>query len=133
MESYPRQCRTANDETFVEDIGNELEKLNLIMISMPRPNQLVESPLVIRGDARGNWFFEGDFPIRILDENGQEIGVSFAQAIGEWMTDDFVLFGGVIEFETPTTKKGTLILEKDNPSGLPEYSDELRVPIRFTD
>ena len=132
MESYPRQCRTANDETFVEDIGNELEKLDSIMLSMPRPNQLVESPLAIRGEARGNWFFEGDFPIRIVDENGQEIGVSFAQAIGEWMTEDFVLFEGVIEFEEPVTATGKLILEKDNPSGLSQYADQLYIPIRFT-
>ncbi|HEY9584069.1 MAG TPA: hypothetical protein VJI33_00605, partial [Candidatus Paceibacterota bacterium] len=29
MESYPRQCRDG-EETFIEDIGNELEKADLI-------------------------------------------------------------------------------------------------------
>ena len=133
LESYPRQCRTPDGKNFVEDIGNELEKLDRIMIAMPRPNQSVNSPLAIEGQARGTWFFEGDFPIKIVDENDQEIGLSFARAIGEWMTEDFVLFAGVIEFETPNTKKGTLILEKDNPSGLPQYADQLYIPIRFTD
>ncbi len=133
MESYPRQCRTLNDETFVEDIGNELEKLDMIMLSMPRPNQSVENPLAIRGEARGTWFFEGDFPIKIVDENGQEIGLSFARAIGEWMTEEFVLFEGVIEFNEPVTVTGKLILEKDNPSGLTQYADQLYIPIRFTD
>ncbi len=131
MESYPRQCRTLNDETFVEDIGNELEKLDRIMIAMPRPNQSIRSPLAIEGQARGTWFFEGDFPIRIVDENGQEIGLSFARAIGEWMTEEFVLFAGVIEFDEPVTATGKLILEKDNPSGLPQYADQLYIPIRF--
>ena len=133
MESYPRQCRTLNDETFVEDIGNELEKLDSIMIAMPRPNQSIRSPLAIEGQARGTWFFEGDFPIRIVDENGQEIGLSFARAIGEWMTEEFVLFAGVIEFDEPVTATGKLILEKDNPSGLSQYADQLYIPIRFTD
>jgi len=36
-----------------------------------------------------------------------------------------------ITFENPETATGTLVLEKDNPSGLPEHADELRVPVRF--
>ena len=32
LESYPRQCRTPDGKTFTEDIGNELEKKNLIRI-----------------------------------------------------------------------------------------------------
>ena len=30
LESYPRQCKTPDGRTFIEDIGNELEKINLI-------------------------------------------------------------------------------------------------------
>jgi len=42
-----------------------------------------------------------------------------------------VPFQAKIEFQYPETKKGTLILEKDNPSGLPENTDELRIPVTF--
>ena len=131
MEIYPRQCRSPEGETFIEDIGNELEKLDIIRINTPRPNQIINSPFVIEGEARGNWFFEGDFPIKLLDANNNVIKISFAQALDEWMVEDFVPFKAEIEFTTPITNKGTLILEKDNPSGLPEYADELRVPIKF--
>ena len=31
----------------------------------------------------------------------------------------------------PATSTGTLVLQKDNPSGLPEHADELRIPVRF--
>lgn len=47
------------------------------------------------------------------------------------MTEEFVPFEAKIEFEILATSKGVLILEKDNPSGLPENDDQLRVPVRF--
>ena len=131
LESYPRQCKTPDGRTFVEDIGNELEKINLIQITKPRPNETIQSPLEIKGEARGYWFFEADFPVKLLDENGELIAGGIAQAQGEWMTEDFVPFEAALEFGVPETNKGLLILEKDNPSGLPENADELRVPVRF--
>ncbi len=131
MESYPRQCRTPDNQTFVEDIGNEIEKIDLIRINSPRPNTLIQSPLEIVGEARGFWFFEGDFPVKLLDDNNQEIAIGFVRTSEYWMTEDFILFEGVLEFTIPATNKGVLILEKDNPSGLLENADELRIPVYF--
>ena len=51
MESYPRQCRTPDGKTFTEDIGNELEKTDLIRINNLRPNQEVVSPISFEGEA----------------------------------------------------------------------------------
>ncbi len=48
------------------------------------------------------------------------------------MTAEFVPFRAVLTFAAPATERGTLVLEKDNPSGLPENADELRIPIRFS-
>ncbi len=132
LESYPRQCKTPDGQTFIEDIGDELEKFDLIRVSTPRPNQTIQSPLVIKGEARGFWFFEADFPVKLLDGNGNLITQGIAQAQSDWMTEDFVPFQAEIEFDIPETEKGTLILEKDNPSGLPENADELRIPVRFS-
>jgi len=131
LESYPRQCKTPDGKTFVEDIGNELEKINLIRINNPRPNDLVESPLFIKGEARGFWFFEADFPVKLFDGNGFLLGITPAQAQGDWMTEDFVSFQTTLLFAVPSTPKGRLILEKDNPSGLPEQADELIIPVYF--
>jgi hypothetical protein len=131
MEIYPQQCRTEDGQVFVEDIGNEIEKMDLIQLEMPRPNQVITSPLTIKGQARGTWFFEGDFPVKLLDENGEVIARHYLTAQGEWMTEDFVQFSGELEFTVPDSERGTLVLEKDNPSGLPEHADELTVPVRF--
>ena len=132
MESYPQQCRAANGETFVEDIGNELEKTDLILLSTPRPNQVVSSPLRIEGQAPGFWFFEGDFPVKIFDDQGEVLGVGFVTAQGEWMTEEFVPFEGRLVFDPPTTARGMLILEKDNPSDNRGLDDALEVPVKFT-
>jgi len=129
MKSYPRQCR-AGDKTFTEDIGNELEKRDLIRLDSPRPNQTIKSPLQITGQARGYWFFEAVFPVNLLVD-GQVIAAGLAQAQEEWMTEDFVPFEVELIFAKPEFGKGELILERDNPSGLPENADELRVPVVF--
>ncbi|MEX2145124.1 MAG: Gmad2 immunoglobulin-like domain-containing protein [Candidatus Spechtbacterales bacterium] len=131
MESYPRQCRLSDGRTFVDYIGNELEKMDLIRIDNPRPNQVISSPLIVSGEARGYWFFEASFPVRLYDANGNEIALAIAQAQGDWMTEDFVPYEAVLEFTTPSTSTGVLILEKDNPSGLSENEDDLFVPVKF--
>ena len=131
MESYPRQCKTPDGQTFIEDIGNELEKTDLIRITNPRPNQTIENPILVNGEARGFWFFEASFPVKIFDENDFLLGIVPAQALGEWMTEDFVPFSTTLSFSAPSTSKGKLVLEKDNPSGLPEHSDQLIVPVYF--
>jgi hypothetical protein len=133
MESYPRQCRAPDGTLYVENIGNELEKADLIRLDAPRPNQVLTSPAQIAGEARGGWFFEANFPIRLLDEGGKEIAVALARAQGDWMTEDFVPFQATLTFTRPETPTGTLVLEKANPSGLEENADELVVPVRFSE
>ncbi len=129
-ESYPRQCH-AGVKTFAEDIGNELEKTDLIRISTPSPNDTIKSPVTVEGEARGTWFFEASFPIKLYDENNVLLGTAIAQAEGDWMTENFVKFKTVLIYNVTKAGKGMLVLEKDNPSGLPENADELRVPIKY--
>jgi len=130
-ESYPSQCRTPQGTLYVQDIGNELGKQELIQVDEPRPNIIITSPLTIKGQARGIWFFEASFPIRLVDENDNQLGIAVAQAEGEWMTENFVPFTALLTFTNPLTKTGKLILEKDNPSGLSENADELVIPVQF--
>lgn len=139
-ESHPRQC-TADGKTFVEDIGNELEKQNLIRLESPRPNELVKSPLTVKGEARGYWFFEASFPVILKDGQGKIIAEVPAQAKGDWMTTEFVPFEATLTFPPatclgvayPCSVPATLVLKKDNPSGVPEHDDALTIPIRFSE
>ncbi len=110
------------------------DKSNMIRLTSPRPGETVKSPLTITGEARGNWFFEASFPVAITNWDGLIIGEGIATAQGEWMTSEFVPFTAVLNFNSTSTatvysKKGTLILKKDNPSGLPEHDDALEIPV----
>jgi hypothetical protein len=105
---------------------------DMIRVATPQPNQTVKSPLVVSGEARGTWYFEASFPVKLLDANGNILAQAPAQAQGEWMTAEFVPFSVTLTFPNPTTATGTLVLEKDNPSGLPEYDDSRSIPIRFS-
>jgi hypothetical protein len=106
-------------------------KEDLIVVENPRAREEISSPLFISGKARGYWFFEASFPIELVDENNNLIAQTIAQAKGEWMTEDFVPFEATLNFVNPKANKGFLIFRKDNPSGLKEHYDELRVSIIF--
>jgi hypothetical protein len=102
-----------------------------IRLDAPAPQALVRSPLEIRGEARGGWFFEASFPVKLLDASGHVLAQTHADAQGEWMTEAFVPFRAQLEFAAPSAQSGTLVLEKSNPSDLPQNAGELRVPVRF--
>jgi hypothetical protein len=55
-----------------------------------------------------------------------------------YTTDDFVPFSGELTFTSPYSAgdpdfmaRGTLILQKANPSGLPEHDDAVEIPVTF--
>jgi hypothetical protein len=131
LESYPPQCRTSDGKSFTQDVGNEMVLMDSITIAEPRPNAVISSPLTISGKARGTWFFEASFPILLEDEQGREIARGVATAQGEWMTEEFVIYTAELTFAKPDSTKGTLVLKKDNPSGMPENDNALRVPVIF--
>lgn len=107
-------------------------KKDLIRLETPLPNSTITSPLLIKGEARGNWFFEASFPIYLTNWDGLIIAEGYATAEGEWMTTEFVPFTATLTFKNPEYKNnGSLILKKDNPSGLPEHDDALEIPIFF--
>ncbi len=102
-----------------------------VRLRTPVANAVVTSPLVVSGEALGRWYFEASFPVRLLDADGKQIAVAPAQAQSDWMVDGYVPFTTTLTFAVTKSGTGTLVLEKDNPSGLPEYADAIRVPVRF--
>ena len=107
---------------------------DLIEVTAPRPGDSIASPLEVLGTARGYWFFEGSFPIEVIDKNGKVIGRGVATAESSWMTEEFVPFSGTVNFTTETEAPfmpGKIIFKKDNPSGMPENDNSLEIPIFF--
>lgn len=131
MESYPPRCAVPGGKSFTQYIGNELEFSDEILISTPRPNQEITLPFVIKGKARGNWFFEANFSGELFDANKKSLGVVILTATDDWMSEDFVPFEGEMKFAKPDTPTGELIIKNANPSGLYENEKKLIIPVNF--
>ena len=121
---YSRTAPTSSESFIYKD---------LVKLEIPKPNDLISSPLKIKGEARGFWFFEASFPVRLVDANGNNIPLNppYVMTANEWMTENFVPFETTHTFTKPQTETGTLIVQKDNPSGLPEHDDSFSIPVRF--
>lgn len=106
----------------------------MIVVDAPKPGAEISSPLKVTGKARGTWYFEASFPVQLTDASGKVIATVPAQAKGDWMTTEFVPFEATLTFSSlgvADGSKGTLILRKDNPSGLPEHDDSREIPVVF--
>lgn len=106
---------------------------DLVRIDTPLPESIVSSPLVVRGAARGGWFFEASFSVVLTDWDGRIIAEGIAQAEGDWMTTDYVPFTAELTFvsDTRVSDRGSLILRKSNASGLPEHDDAFEFTVYF--
>lgn len=103
----------------------------MVRFDHPQSGQVIQSPLRVQGGARGMWYFEGSFPIKLLSDKEGVITDHYVMADSEWMTEDFVSFSTQIPFSHPEGASGRLVLERSNPSGRPERAQEVGIPIQF--
>jgi hypothetical protein len=99
-----------------------------VLITTPRSGATVGATFDVTGSAPGPWYFEASFPLEVRDAQGVLVIRTFAQAQGEWMTTEDVPFRATVsvgDFKGPAT----LILKRDDPSGLPENDASVSVPI----
>ncbi|MFA6252038.1 MAG: GerMN domain-containing protein [Candidatus Paceibacterota bacterium] len=128
MESYPRQCKSFDGKIYIEKI-KEIDKNTTIIVDGISEGMSVDSPLILRGRAKGNWFFEGSFPVKLVDSENNSIASGVARATANSLTDEFVPFETRLEFNIPEKKDGMLVFKNDNPSGMPENDIYYRIPV----
>ena len=92
-----------------------------ITVDTPFPGAVTGKDFSVIGKARGTWFFEASFPVELLDRNGKILTTGVAHAESDWMTENFVPFRADIHAPISYIGPATLVLKKDNPSGLPEH------------
>ena len=102
----------------------------LAIIEEPKANSVISSPLVVKGEAPGAWYFEASFPVKLLDDKGNLIVAAPATAQSDPLTVDFVPYKTLLEFTTTATS-GYLVLTNDNPSGLIENELSVKIPVTF--
>jgi hypothetical protein len=92
--------------------------------------ELLQVGTEVRGEVRGNWYFEASFPVELRTGTSTVVWSGIAQAQSDWMTTDFVPFKVNINYTAfGTTTPALLVLKKDNLSGEPAYDDELHIPV----
>lgn len=106
---------------------------DLMQLENLEPRDVVAFPFNLSGKARGQWFFEGDAPVELVNDKGLTIGRGFITAEGEWMTTRFVSFKGTVDRvgDAQLTENVFLILKRSNPSGLVENDASLELPLRL--
>lgn len=134
MESYPRQCKTADGRSFTEELPAPdptyvNASADLIRVTTPTPGSVTGKPITVMGEARGNWYFEASFPIEVRDAAGNVIATGIAQAQGDWMTENFVPFVATVQIPANYIDEAVLVLMNDNPSGMPENARSISFPI----
>lgn len=108
----------------------QLEEMRAV-VTFPDLTQTLKSPLLIKGMARG-LYFEASFPIHIEDKAGTIIAQAPAQAQGDWMTSEPVPFEATLTFaKQAVPREVLLVIENDNPSGLPEHLIRYEIPVRI--
>jgi len=132
-----QDVKECSDGSFVSRIPPKCEfaacpgEKEVILISLPKKNEKIKSPLKIEGQARGFWFFEAQFTAELYDGNNNFLGRDILTAKNDWMTENFVPFEGELTFFPPSTTFGTLKFLSANPSGLPENQKIFEVPVQF--
>lgn len=136
MESYPRQCHVPGGSTYTEDISASVTytkaSADMITVELPFPGAVTGRTFSVLGSARGTWFFEASFPVTLFDPQGGVLARSVAQADGDWMTTAFVPFKATLTVPEAYTGTATLVLDKDNPSGMPENDASMSFPITIS-
>ena len=104
-----------------------------IQILSPSINEVVSSPIHIKGVVSGNGWsgFEGQVgTVHLFDSDGKEIAVTYLPAITEW-TQLPTNFETNLSFTASKKGMGTLIFYNENPSGEFERSKSFSLPVMF--
>ena len=102
---------------------------DVLMVDLPFPGAVVGKTFSVIGTARGGWYFEASFPVEVLDKDGKRLAAVPAQAQSSWMTNKFVPFKADVVIPKTYIGPATLVLHKDNPSGLVQNDASVSFPI----
>lgn len=131
QENAQEKNSSGSDLTESEEKKDTIDQL--LKVKNPLPNQVISSPQKLEGEARGNWYFEANAQVELLDVNKNTLTESYIEATDMWMTKDWVPFKGSINFPEPATEEGFVVFHRANPSGLDENAMSDTIGVRFSD
>lgn len=101
----------------------------LVTVGAPQSGARVTSPLRVSGVAPANWYFENQFPVRLLDPRGAVIAEAPAHPDVNWTENaEPKVFALDLPFQVNTETAAMLVLQEDMP-GEGETPREVRIPV----
>lgn len=95
------------------DILNITSKNGVVLtLENIQENETVDMGTVINGSITGSWFFEGEFPVRILNTEMEILDTLVAKANEDWMTEENVKFELLLDFDIEQEQDIILRFEK---------------------
>ena len=127
-----KQLTTICVEEEGNEQGEESEKGDIIYLEGVRSGDVLSVEDEILGRAPSSWYFEGTFPVKIFNQRGDEIASLFAIATEEWTQEGYVPFSLELHSNLIELEEESIVVmqfEKDNPSGLEENADYLKINV----
>lgn len=103
----------------------------ILQTNVPR-NSVIKTDQIVAGKIDNSWLFEGQFNIQIKDSSGRVIATTPVKIVEgqDWTVPGLKDFSVKITFKT-NSQSGTLVINSDNPSGLPENQKSYSIPVKF--
>jgi hypothetical protein len=98
------------------------------VVDAPDQNARVASPLRVSGTAPADWFFENQFPARLVDAQGNDIAQAPAYPRVNWTEPGPKGFDAELTFSVAAETPATLVLQEDMPGENAEPR-EVRIPV----
>jgi Immunoglobulin-like domain of bacterial spore germination len=87
-----------------------------VLVVSPAPGARVTSPLVVEGSAPGDWYFEAQFPVKLVGADGAVLAEAPAMSQSDWMTEAPVAYRARLTFSVAQETPATLVLQEDMPA-----------------
>lgn len=99
-----------------------------VVVAAPLSGARVTSPLAVEGAAPGDWYFEAQFPAKLVGADGALLAEAPARSQGDWMTEAPVEFRAQITFNVTQDTPATLVLQEDMPADN-AHPREVTIPV----
>jgi hypothetical protein len=96
--------------------STEVAATGAVVITAPVSGARVTSPLIVEGTAPGDWYFEAQFPVKLVAADGTVLAEAPARAQDDWMTEAPVSYRAELVFVVTQDTPAALVLQEDMPA-----------------
>jgi len=101
-------------------------------VEAPTANARVASPLTVNGAAPEEWFFDDQFDVILLGDDGTVYGQSQARGAGDWSGQGPKPFAAEFAFTVSADTPAAIVLQERSAEDAENEPLEVRIPVTLT-